>query len=93
MDRVIHARRCGPRERGGYVGRAGRESTVDADSADPDGVARVLAAATDVLRQHTPDAGGWCSGCLRLWGRLAPFPCESAKWAAAVRATYTDAPG
>ena len=65
---------------------------MGADAADRDGVARVLAAAAEVLRQHTSDAGGWCSGCLTLWGRLAPFPCESAKWAAAVRAAYTEPP-
>jgi hypothetical protein len=66
---------------------------VDADAADREGVARVLAAAAVVLRQHRPDAGGWCSGCLTLWGRLAPFPCESAMWAAAVCAAYADPPG
>jgi hypothetical protein len=42
--------------------------------------------------QHTPDAVGWCAGCLTLWGRLAPSPCESARSAAAVRAAYTGPP-
>jgi hypothetical protein len=65
---------------------------VDSDPADRDGIKRVLAAAADVLRQHGPDAGGWCTGCLTLWGRLAPFPCETARWAAAVQAAYPDPP-
>jgi len=65
---------------------------VDSDPAGRDGVAQVLAAAAEVLHRHMPDAGGWCTGCLNLWGRLAPFPCETAKWAAAVHAAYTDPP-
>lgn len=63
---------------------------MDADRADRDRVARTLAVAAEVLRRHTPDRGGWCLGCLSLWGRLAPYPCETAKWATAVRAAYAD---
>jgi hypothetical protein len=60
---------------------------VDVDPADRDGIARTLAAADEVLRQHVPDAGGTCWGCLNVWGRLAPYPCQQARWATAVRAT------
>jgi hypothetical protein len=69
------------------------EITVGSDPADGDGIQRLCAAAAEVLRQHAPDEDGWCTGCLGLWGRLVPFPCESAKWAAAVRAAYPDPPG
>jgi len=65
---------------------------VDGDPADRDAMARLLAVAVAVLRQHRPDAEGWCWGCLNVWGRLATFPCETAKWAAAVRAAYPDPP-
>jgi hypothetical protein len=62
---------------------------VDADAVVRDAIGRTLAAAAEVLRQHTSDAGGLCWGCLDLWGRLAPYPCEQVKWATAVRAAYT----
>jgi hypothetical protein len=70
--------------------RSEREITVHSDPADRADTAPMLAVAAEVLRQHAPDADGWCGGCLTLWGRLAPHPCETAKWAAAVRAAYTD---
>jgi hypothetical protein len=57
------------------------------------GTDRVVAFAASVLRYHTPDADGWCLGCLTFWGRLAPFPCQQARWALAVRAAYDDEPG
>ncbi len=50
---------------------------------------RVVAFAVEVLRQHRSDADGWCTGCLCLWGRLAPHPCTQWQWAAAVHAAYT----
>jgi hypothetical protein len=88
----MHARCCGPCERRSPVGRSGREIVVDADPVAQEAMERVIAAAAEVLGQHIPDARGWCRGCLSLWGRLAPFPCEQAKWAAAVREAYTDPP-
>lgn len=60
------------------------------DSAADDGTHRLLAFADSVLRHHTPDADGWCYGCLSRWRRLAPYPCETVKWANAVRAAYTE---
>jgi hypothetical protein len=66
---------------------------VASDPADRDGIQRLRTAAAEVLRQHTPDEDGWCTGCLGLWGRLVLFPCESVRWAAAVRAVYADRPG
>ena len=66
---------------------------MNSDPAARDGVERVLAVAGEVLRQHRPDRDGWCTGCLILWGRLAPFPCATARWAAAVRAAYADPRG
>jgi hypothetical protein len=65
---------------------------MDAEPVAQGATDRVIAAAAEVLRQHTPDADGWCQGCLSVWGRLAPFPCGQAKWAAAVRKTYTSTP-
>jgi hypothetical protein len=61
---------------------------VDVEPVDRDGIARTVAAAEELLRHHVPDAGGTCWGCLEWWGRLAPYPCEQARWAAAVRAAY-----
>jgi len=61
---------------------------VDADPAAQDAIERTLAAADEVLRRHTSDAGGTCWGCRDVWGRLAPYPCQQAKWAMAVRAAY-----
>lgn len=66
---------------------------MDAEPVAQSGTDRAIAAAAEVLREHTPDADEWCRGCLSLWGRLAPYPCEQAKWAAAVRETYTRTPG
>ncbi len=61
---------------------------MDADPAARDAIERTLAAADEVLRQHIPDRGGTCWGCLELWGQLAPYPCLQAEWAMAVRAAY-----
>jgi len=62
---------------------------VDADPADREATERTLAAAAEVLRQHTPDADGWCLGCLAQWGRLVFIEqCTQVQWAAAVRAAY-----
>jgi hypothetical protein len=61
-----------------------REAAVVACSAARMGTHRLLAAAGEVTREHRPDADGWCQGCLRLWSRLAWYPCEQASWAAAV---------
>jgi hypothetical protein len=66
---------------------------VDGDPAGRDATDRVISSAAAVLRHHTPDADGWCQGCLRLWARLAWHPCEQAKWATAVHAAYTDPSG
>jgi hypothetical protein len=63
---------------------------VHAGPPDRDAIERLLAAAAEALRQHTPDEFGRCAGCLSLWRRLVPFPCETAKWAQAVRAAYDD---
>jgi hypothetical protein len=57
----------------------------------PDTPDRLIAAATEVLRQHGPDAEGWCRGCLSLWGRLVTFEqCTQAEWVAAVHTAYQD---
>jgi len=72
--------------------RSERETTVESDRADRGGISRLLAVAAEVLRQHASDEDGWCIGCLSQWRRLAPHPCETANWAAAVRAAYTEAP-
>jgi len=66
---------------------------VDADAAARDAVERTLAAADEVVRQHVPDKGGTCWGCLELWGRLAPYPCPQATWAIAVRAKFGSGQG
>jgi hypothetical protein len=85
----VPARRCGSREHQLPVGRTGQEITVDADPADRDAMERLLGAAAEVLRQHTPDQDGWCRGCLNTWGRLVLMEqCTQAQWAAAVHATY-----
>jgi len=54
---------------------------------------RLFASAAEVVQQHLPDAEGWCGGCLRLWGRLAPDPCTQVRWAATIHAAYTTATG
>jgi hypothetical protein len=60
---------------------------VEGDPAGRDAIERTLAAATEVLRQHTPDADGWCLGCLNIWDRLVLWEqCTQAGWAAAVHA-------
>ncbi len=62
---------------------------MDGDPAARDTLARTLAAAAEVMRQHTPDADGWCRGCLALWGRLMLIEqCTQLQWAVAVRAAY-----
>jgi hypothetical protein len=62
---------------------------VNADSAAPDEASRLLARAAEVLRQHLPDADGWCVGCVLLWGRLVFYEqCTQAQWARAVRLAY-----
>jgi hypothetical protein len=88
---MVLVRRCGAHTHR-PADRSEREITVHSDPADRADTARVLAVAAEVLRQHAPDVDGWCAGCLTLWGRLAPFPCEMTKWAAAVHAAYTDPP-
>jgi hypothetical protein len=65
---------------------------VDIDPA-PDPQARAIAYAAEVVRQHTPDPDGWCTGCLNLWGRLTPYPCTQVEWAAAVHAADVDGRG
>jgi hypothetical protein len=65
---------------------------MDGGPAARDATDRVIASAASVLRHHTPDPDGWCRGCLALWGRLAPFPCEQARWAMAVHAAYNEKP-
>lgn len=65
---------------------------MDGDPTTDDDRERVIAFAASVLRDHVPDADGWCLGCLSLWGRLAPHPCEQAKWATAVYAAYVRPP-
>jgi hypothetical protein len=62
---------------------------VNAGSAAPDEASQVLATAVEVLRQHFPDADGWCMGCLGLWGRLVFHEqCTQADWARGVRVAY-----
>jgi hypothetical protein len=71
----------------------GRETSVDSDPADRDGVRQLLTAAAEVVRQHTPDADDWCLGCLALWGRLVFIEqCTQLQWAAAVHARYGGRP-
>jgi hypothetical protein len=66
---------------------------VCADPADGPGTERLLAAAHEAHREHTADELGRCAECLSRWRRLVPFPCETAKWARAVRAAYGERPG
>jgi hypothetical protein len=49
---------------------------------------RAVASAVQILlRDHTPDAEGWCRGCLTIWGRLVSFDhCTQARWATAMLA-------
>jgi hypothetical protein len=62
---------------------------VDVDPADRDGIARTVAAAGEVLRQHVPDADGWCLGCSASWGRLVLIEqCTQLEWATAVLTRY-----
>jgi hypothetical protein len=59
------------------------------DPAGRDAIERTLAAATEILRLHTPDRDGWCHGCSALWGRLVLVEqCTQVRWATAVRAGY-----
>jgi hypothetical protein len=63
---------------------------VDA-TPEPDPRDRVIEQAVEILRQHTPDADGWCRGCIYAWGRLTFFEqCAQAQWASAVRAAYAE---
>jgi hypothetical protein len=57
---------------------------------DADTSAATQAAA--ILAVHAAD-GGWCSGCLDLWGRLAAYPCTQVEWAARVLAAESVFPG
>lgn len=58
-----------------------------AQEADRAGLARLTAEAAAVAACHV-DEGGMCRACLRDAARLAPVPCESARWATAVLAAY-----
>ncbi len=51
------------------------------------GLARLTAEAAAVAACHV-DEGGMCRACLSDAARLAPVPCESARWAMAVLAAY-----
>jgi hypothetical protein len=62
--------------------------------ADPPADANDLAAlarlkAVRVVQVHT-DENGWCRGCIEVWARLAPFPCEQVTWARSVVDRYGD---
>jgi len=70
-------------------GPAGRGIIVNGEPDEDAALARTLAAADAVLRQHVPDADGWCLGCSALWGRLVLIEqCTQRRWAAAVHAGY-----
>ena len=57
--------------------------------ADREGIARTLAAAAEVVRQHVPDEDGWCVGCLASWGRLVLIEQGTQRqWAVAVYVRY-----
>lgn len=56
-------------------------------NADRAGLARLTAKAAAVAAGHV-DEGGICRACLHDSARLAPVPCESARWATAVLAAY-----
>jgi hypothetical protein len=58
-------------------------------TSDQAGRDAMLATAAEVVRQHLPDADGWCLGCLTFWGRLVFIEqCTQLKWASAVQAIY-----
>lgn len=65
--------------------------TVGSQTTIPD-VRELLACAEAVIASHT-SRDGICAGCLDWWARLAPVPCEQARWAQAVRKRFgsTDA--
>lgn len=67
--------------------------TVGTETTSPD-VRDLLAHAGALIASHT-GRGGICAGCLEWWARLAPVPCEQARWAQAVRGRFgaTDATG
>jgi cytochrome c5 len=61
---------------------SGRDPTsVDA------ALVRLTAVAAAVVAAHV-DEGGICKSCLEDSARLAPVPCESARWGRAVLDTY-----
>jgi hypothetical protein len=55
--------------------------------ADAEAVRPVLDSAAAVLATHTAREG-MCGGCIELWARLAPFPCDQRRWAVAVVERY-----
>jgi hypothetical protein len=63
---------------------------TDTDT-DTVAVRAVLGRAVAALAMHT-GSHGMCAGCLEAWARLAPFPCEQQRWAAAVIERYGGPP-
>jgi hypothetical protein len=74
------------------LGNAGRRqldhkaASMLAES-DANAVREVLDRAVTVLATHV-DHDGVCDGCVQMWARLAPFPCEQRRWAMAVSERY-----
>lgn len=64
---------------------------VAARPADAQAVQAIVDRAAAVLAVHTA-RDGMCDGCIEIWARLAPFPCEQRQWAAAVVERYGTAP-
>lgn len=56
-----------------------------APGADQPGALAVMTEQAEwILTDHRRDGDGMCAGCREWWGRLAPYPCRQAEWAATV---------
>jgi hypothetical protein len=56
-------------------------------AAPPQSRCELLDRAVMVLGTHG-ECHGMCGGCIELWARLTPFPCEQRRWAVAVVERY-----
>lgn len=52
-----------------------------------DGSIDATSGAPILLNVHRADSDGICVGCLKFYQHLKPYPCEQARWAAAIVAT------
>jgi hypothetical protein len=73
----------------GIAGRRQPDHVAAGMAADPDAgaVRDVLDRAVSVLATHV-DQDSVCDGCVQMWARLTPFPCEQRRWAMAVSERY-----